>query len=66
MKKNQEKEVDEARSNELQELNDKLVKAEADMEHWKNQYYQAYADMANLRKDIEKDGRNRICKRHHC
>src|SRR5574344_1845104 len=33
----------------------KLEKAKADMEHWKNEYYKAYADMANLRKDIQKD-----------
>lgn len=27
----------------------------SDSEHWKNEYYKAYADMANLRKDIQKD-----------
>lgn len=25
------------------------------MEHWKNEYYRAYADMQNLRKSVEKD-----------
>ena len=32
-----------------------LAKAKADSEHWKNEYYRAYADMQNLRKLIEKD-----------
>ena len=34
-----------------------IKKLQADCEHWKNEYYKAYADMANLRKDIEKDHR---------
>lgn len=38
-------------------LEEQIKKLQADCEHWKNQYYQAYADMANLRKDIEKDHR---------
>ena len=32
-----------------------LLKAKADAEHWKNEYYRAYADMQNLRKMIEKE-----------
>ena len=36
-------------------VQDKLAKLEADVEHWKNEYYRAYADMQNLRKAIEKD-----------
>ena len=34
---------------------EKLAKLTADVEHWKNEYYRAYADMQNLRKQIEKD-----------
>jgi len=30
-------------------------KLKFDVEHWKNEYYRAYADMANLRKTMEKD-----------
>lgn len=30
-------------------------KLKADLEHWKNEYYRAYADMQNLRKKIEAD-----------
>ena len=32
-------------------------KLKFDVEHWKNEYYRAYADMANLRKTMEKDQR---------
>ena len=39
----------------LEKKEEEIKKAQADMEYWKNQYYKAYADMANLRKDIEKD-----------
>ena len=34
---------------------EKMEKLRADVEHWKNEYYRAYADMQNLRKAIEKD-----------
>ena len=34
---------------------EKIAKLSADVEHWKNEYYRAYADMQNLRKVIEKD-----------
>ena len=33
---------------------EQIKKLEADCEHWKNAYYKAYADMANLRKIIRK------------
>ncbi|MFA6755116.1 MAG: nucleotide exchange factor GrpE [Bacilli bacterium] len=39
-------------SNKLQVENDEL---KGEVAKWKNEYYKAYADMANLRKDIEKD-----------
>ena len=38
-------------------LKEKLDKANADAEHWKNEYFRAYADMKNLRDSIEKDHR---------
>jgi molecular chaperone GrpE len=37
-----------------------LSKAKTDCEHWKNEYYRAYADIANLRKEIEKDHKESI------
>ena len=58
MKKNEEKK--ENNVPETSELEEKLEKANADMEYWKNQYYKAYADMANLRKEIEKDHKEAI------
>jgi len=39
---------------------DELAKLKSDLEHWKNEYYRAYADMQNLRKSVEKDHREAI------
>jgi len=39
----------------LQKKDEEIEKLNADIDHWKNQYYKAYADVANLRKDIERD-----------
>lgn len=37
-----------------------LEKAKADSEHWKNEYYKAYADMQNLRRALEEENRSAI------
>lgn len=34
---------------------DEIAKLKADAEHWKNEYYRAYADTKNLRTSLEKD-----------
>ena len=39
----------------IQELEEQLEKAKADLEHWKNEYYRAYADTKNLRNSLEKE-----------
>ena len=39
----------------IKELEEQLAKAKADVEHWKNEYYRAYADTKNLRTSLEKD-----------
>ena len=39
----------------IQELETELEKLKADVEHWKNEYYRAYADTQNLRKSLEKE-----------
>ena len=39
----------------LKKLEDERDKAVADMEHWKNEFYRAYADTKNLRTQLEKD-----------
>ena len=36
-------------------LEEKLDKANADCEHWKNEYYKAYADTQNLRKSLHEE-----------
>ena len=41
-------------------LRERLEKLNADCEHWKNEYYRAYADMKNLRDAIEKDHREMV------
>ena len=39
----------------IKELEEQLEKAKADLEHWKNEYYRAYADTKNLRTSLEKE-----------
>ena len=39
----------------LAKKEDEIEKLKQEVEKWKNEYYRAYADMANLRKDIQKD-----------
>ncbi len=40
---------------ELTLLKENLSKEKEESQKWKNEYYRAYADLANLRKDLEKD-----------
>jgi len=57
---NKAKEIDKEKNPKAKEeakLKEKLEKANADCDHWKNEYYRAYADMKNLRDSIEKDHR---------
>ncbi len=49
-----------AESSKSNKIKEELEKANADCEHWKNEYYRAYADMANLRKEIERDHKEAI------
>ena len=39
----------------LKKMEEERDKAIADMEHWKNEFYRAYADTKNLRNELEKD-----------
>ncbi|MCQ3035254.1 MAG: nucleotide exchange factor GrpE [Bacilli bacterium] len=55
-----EEEVKESKKDKLNKMKAEVDKANADMAYWKNMYYKAYADMENLRKDIEKDHRNAL------
>lgn len=44
----------------IKKTQDDLEKALYDSEHRKNEYYKAYADMANLRKEIERDHKEAV------
>ena len=37
---------------------EEIEKLKADVNHWKNEYYRAYADTKNLRDNLEKDHRD--------
>ena len=39
----------------IKELEEELEKLKADVDHWKNEYYRAYADTKNLRNNLEKE-----------
>ena len=39
----------------LQKKEEEIESLKAEVNHWKNEYYRAYADMQNLRKTLEKD-----------
>ena len=39
----------------VEKLVEEVEKLKADVEHWKNEYYRAYADTKNLRNNLERD-----------
>ena len=39
---------------------EEIEKANADRDHWKNEYYRAYADISNLRKSLEEEKRTAL------
>ena len=39
----------------LEKLNEEIEKLKAENDHWKNEYYRAYADTKNLRNSLEKE-----------
>ena len=41
-------------------LEEELAKVKADAEHWKNEFYRAYADTKNLRSSLEKEHQSAI------
>ncbi len=44
----------------IQELEDEIEKLKADLAHYKNEYYRAYADTKNLRNNLEKEHKEAI------
>ena len=66
MENNEEKEViqeeapNKKEKKKIEKLNEEIAKLKADSDHWKNEYYRAYADMKNLRNNLEKDYHNAV------
>ena len=56
----EENELKNSTKKKLAKKDEELETAKADCEHWKNEYYRCYADMANLRKEIERDHKEAI------
>ena len=54
-KEKQVKEEVEVKEEVNKELEEKIAQLEEEVSKWKNKYYEAYADMDNLRKKMEKD-----------
>lgn len=51
----EEENVKKSTKKKLEQKEKEIEKLHADIDHWKNEYYRAYADMQNLRKALEKD-----------
>ncbi len=47
-------------NDEIVKLDEEIVKQKADADHWKNEYYRAYADTKNLRNNLEKEHREAL------
>ena len=45
---------------EIVRLDEEIAKQKADADHWKNEYYRAYADTKNLRNSLEKEHKEAI------
>ena len=46
---------EEKKKKKIDKRDEEIAKLSADVDHWKNEYYRAYADTQNLRKSLEKD-----------
>ena len=51
----QEEKSSKKKKDKLQRKEEEIESLKAEVNHWKNEYYRAYADMQNLRKTLEKD-----------
>ena len=56
----QAEDVKEKKNKKIEKLNAEIKKLEIEAEHWKNEFYRAYADTQNLRKSLEKDHQEAI------
>jgi molecular chaperone GrpE len=48
------------KKNKVDKKDEEIAKLSADVDHWKNEYYRAYADTQNLRKILDKDYKNAL------
>ena len=55
MSDNNEEVINKKEKKKVEKQAEELEKLKAEVEHWKNEYYRAYADTKNLRNSIEKD-----------
>ena len=55
MAENNEEVVNKKEKKKVEKLAEEVEKLKAEVDHWKNEYYRAYADTKNLRNSIEKD-----------
>lgn len=55
MSDNNEEVISKKEKKKVEKQAEELEKLKAEVEHWKNEYYRAYADTKNLRNSIEKD-----------
>lgn len=55
MAENNEEVVNKKEKKKVEKLAEEVERLKAEVDHWKNEYYRAYADTKNLRNSIEKD-----------
>ena len=60
MAENKEEVINKKEKKKTEKLSEEIEKLKADVDHWKNEYYRAYADTKNLRNSIEKDYREAV------
>ena len=53
----QEEQLSKKDKKKVEKLAEEVEKLKAEVDHWKNEYYRAYADTKNLRNNLEKDYR---------
>jgi molecular chaperone GrpE len=54
---NEEEQVSKKDKKKVEKLSEEVEKLKAEVDHWKNEYYRAYADTKNLRNNLERDYR---------
>ena len=54
---NEEEQLSKKDRKKVEKLSEEVEKLKAEVDHWKNEYYRAYADTKNLRNNLERDYR---------